>query len=62
MAMLAATDGLLKLFLLRGSPLRLARDAGMGLADRMPEVKGAVMQAAAGLSGDVPRLLRGEAL
>jgi 2-octaprenyl-6-methoxyphenol hydroxylase len=62
MAMLAATDGLLKLFLLRGGPVRLARDAGMGLVDRMPEIKGAVMKAAAGLSGDVPRLLRGEAL
>ena len=62
MTMLAATDGLLKLFLMRGGPVRVARDVGMGIVDRMPDVKGAVMKAAAGLSGDVPRLLRGEAL
>jgi len=62
MLMLAAMDGLLKLFSLRASPARLARDAGMGVFDRMPAVKGAVMRSAAGLSGDVPRLLRGEPL
>ena len=62
MLMLGAMDGLLKLFTLRTPPARLVRDAGMGMFDRLPGVKGAVMKAAAGLSGDVPRLLRGEAL
>lgn len=62
MTMLAATDGLLKLFALRSSPARLMRDAGLGMVERMPGAKGAIMKAAAGLSGDVPRLLRGEAL
>lgn len=60
--MLMAMDGLLKLFTLPGSAARLIRDAGMGTFDRLPGVKGAVMKAAAGLSGDVPRLLKGEAL
>jgi 2-octaprenyl-6-methoxyphenol hydroxylase len=62
MLMLAAMDGLLKLFSLRSSPARLVRDAGMGVFDRMPGLKDNVMRAAAGLSGDVPRLLRGEQL
>lgn len=62
MAMLAATDGLLKLFAMRAAPVRLVRDAGLGVVERLPGVKSAVMKAAAGLSGDVPRLLRGEAL
>jgi 2-octaprenyl-6-methoxyphenol hydroxylase len=62
MTMLAATDGLLRLFALPGGPARLVRDAGLGTVERLPGVKGAVMKAAAGLSGDVPRLLRGEAL
>jgi 2-octaprenyl-6-methoxyphenol hydroxylase len=62
MLMLGAMDGLLKLFSLRSSAARLARDAGMGVFDRMPGLKGTVMRSAAGLSGDVPRLLRGEAL
>ncbi len=61
-AMLMAMDGLLKLFTLPGSAARLVRDAGMGAFDRLPGVKGAVMKAAAGLSGDVPRLLKGESL
>lgn len=62
MTMLASTDALLKLFTLRGSPLRLLRDAGLGTVERLPGAKAAIMKAAAGLSGDVPRLLRGEAL
>lgn len=62
MAMLAAMDGLLRLFMMPGKPARVVRDAGMGAMDRMPRVKGAVIRAAAGLSGEVPRLLRGDAL
>jgi 2-octaprenyl-6-methoxyphenol hydroxylase len=62
MAMLAATDGLLRLFALRNGAVRLVRDAGMGAVERVPGLKSAVTKAAAGLSGDVPRLLRGEAL
>lgn len=62
MTMLAATDGMLTLFSLGGGPVRLVRDAGLGTVDRIPGAKAAIMKAAAGLSGDVPRLLKGEAL
>ncbi|BCJ89345.1 2-octaprenyl-6-methoxyphenyl hydroxylase [Terrihabitans soli] len=62
MTMLAATDSLLKLFTLPGAPARLLRDAGLGVVERIPAAKAAITKAAAGLSGDVPRLLRGEAL
>jgi 2-octaprenyl-6-methoxyphenol hydroxylase len=62
MAMLAATDALLKLFAVRSEPARIVRDAGLGVVERLPGAKAAIMTAAAGLAGDVPRLLRGEAL
>lgn len=62
MAILGATDGLLRLFALRGGPARIVRDAGLGAVERLPGAKALIMKAAAGLSGDVPRLLRGEAL
>jgi 2-octaprenyl-6-methoxyphenol hydroxylase len=38
------------------------RDIGLGLVDRVPPLKSAFIRQAAGLSGEVPRLLRGEAL
>lgn len=40
--------------------LRSLREAGLGLADRLPMVKQAFVAEAAGLKGDVPKLLRGE--
>jgi 2-octaprenyl-6-methoxyphenol hydroxylase len=42
--------------------LRLARDVGLGLVDRVPALKELFIREAAGLAGDVPKLLRGEAL
>ena len=42
--------------------LRSARDTGLGLVDRVPPLKKAFIRQAAGLTGEVPRLLRGEAL
>jgi 2-octaprenyl-6-methoxyphenol hydroxylase len=62
MAMEVATDGLNRLFSNRSDALRLIRDVGLGLVDRMPALKGLFIREAAGLSGDVPKLLRGEAL
>ena len=62
LAMLSATDGLIRLFGGRSTPLRLLRDTGLGVVDRLPLLKSAFVQSAAGLSGEVPRLLRGEAL
>ena len=61
-AMAAATDALNRLFSNRSDVLRLARDLGLGLVDRLPALKQLFIREAAGLVGDVPRLLRGEAL
>jgi 2-octaprenyl-6-methoxyphenol hydroxylase len=62
MAMGIATDGLNRLFSNRSDALKFARDLGLGLVDRMPELKGFFVREAAGLTGEVPKLLRGEAL
>src|SRR4051795_5508396 len=61
-AMGMATDGLNRLFSNRSDALRLIRDVGLGLVDRVPALKGLFIREAAGLTGDVPKLLRGEAL
>src|SRR5580698_774221 len=57
-----ATDGLNRLFSNRSDVLRLARDVGLGLVDRVPNLKRLFIREAAGLVGDVPKLLRGEML
>jgi 2-octaprenyl-6-methoxyphenol hydroxylase len=62
MAMGVATDGLNRLFSNRSDLLRLVRDLGLGLVDRMPALKGLFIREAAGLTGEVPKLLRGETL
>jgi 2-octaprenyl-6-methoxyphenol hydroxylase len=61
-AMGMATDGLNRLFSNRSDALRFVRDVGLGLVDRVPALKGLFIREAAGLTGDVPKLLRGEAL
>ncbi len=61
-AMGIATDGLNRLFSNRSDLVRAARDIGLGLVDRVPNIKRLFMREAAGLVGDVPKLLRGEAL
>ncbi len=62
MAMGIATDGLNRLFSNRSDALRLMRDVGLGLVDRLPALKRLFIREAAGLVGEVPKLLRGEAL
>jgi 2-octaprenyl-6-methoxyphenol hydroxylase len=62
MAMGIATDGLNRLFSNRSDALRLMRDVGLGLVDRLPGLKRLFIREAAGLVGDVPKLLKGEAL
>ncbi len=57
-----ATDGLNRLFSNRSAVLRLVRDVGLGLVDRVPNLKRLFIREAAGLVGDVPKLLRGKAL
>ncbi len=39
---------------------RAARDAGLGIVDRLPGLKQTIVREAAGQTGDVPRLLKGE--
>jgi 2-octaprenyl-6-methoxyphenol hydroxylase len=62
MAMGLATNSLNLLFSNRSTVLRTVRDIGLGLVDRAPPVKEIFIRQAAGLSGEVPRLLKGEAL
>jgi 2-octaprenyl-6-methoxyphenol hydroxylase len=61
-AMGVATNSLNMLFSNKSTLLRTVRDIGLGLVDRVPPLKSAFIRQAAGLSGEVPRLLRGEAL
>jgi 2-octaprenyl-6-methoxyphenol hydroxylase len=61
-AMGIATDGLNRLFSNQSDALRLVRDVGLGIVDRLPALKHLFIREAAGLVGEVPKLLRGEAL
>lgn len=61
-AMGVVTDGLNRLFSNDSTPLRLARDLGLGLVERMPGLKRFFIREAAGLAGPTPRLLKGEML
>jgi 2-octaprenyl-6-methoxyphenol hydroxylase len=60
MAMGFATDGLNRLFSNHSDILRFARDVGLGMVERLPPLKRLFIREAAGLVGDVPKLLRGE--
>jgi 2-octaprenyl-6-methoxyphenol hydroxylase len=62
MTMGIATDGLNRLFSNHSDALRLARDIGLGVIERMPALKRMFIREAAGFTGDVPKLLKGEAL
>jgi len=56
------TDGLNRLFSNDNPVLRLARDVGLGIVDRLPALKRMFMREAAGEGGELPRLLKGEAI
>ena len=62
MTMGVATDGLNRLFSNHSDVLRLVRDIGLGVVDRMPLLKGSFIRQAAGITGETPKLLRGESL
>ena len=62
LALMAVTDGLNRLFANDLLPVRLAREAGLALVDRVPPAKRFFMRHAMGLMGDLPRAMRGEAL
>jgi 2-octaprenyl-6-methoxyphenol hydroxylase len=61
-AMGLATNSLNLLFSNKSTLLRTVRDIGLGLVDRAPPLKELFIRQAAGLTGEVPRLLKGEAL
>ena len=60
--MAMVTDGMNRLFSNDIAPVRVFRDFGLGVVDRAPPLKSLFIRQAAGLSGEVPRLLKGEAL
>src|SRR5215831_3090738 len=62
MAMGVATNSLNFLFSNKSTLLRTVRDIGLGFVDRAPPLKSLFIRQAAGLTGEVPRLLKGEAL
>ncbi|WP_315743567.1 MULTISPECIES: ubiquinone biosynthesis hydroxylase [unclassified Bradyrhizobium] len=62
MAMGLATNSLNFLFSNKSTLLRTVRDIGLGLVDRTPPLKELFIRQAAGLTGEIPRLLKGEAL
>jgi 2-octaprenyl-6-methoxyphenol hydroxylase len=62
MTMGVATDGLNRLFSNHSDVLRLVRDIGLGVVERLPSLKRVFIREAAGFAGDVPKLLKGDAL
>ena len=60
--MLASTDGLNKLFSNDIAPIRMARDLGLAAVNRAGPLKKFLMRQAMGLTGTLPRLLKGESL
>jgi len=58
--MVAATDGLNRLFSNAIPPFKLARDVGLAMVNRSPPIKKLFMLHAMGLLGDLPKLIRGE--
>ncbi len=57
-----ATDVLNRLFSNDNPLLRITRDIGLGLVDRMPGLKKSFISQAAGDQADTPKLLRGESI
>ena len=53
-------DGVNRLFSNDNPLLRLGRDLGLGLVNALPGLRRSFMRQAAGLSGDLPRLLAGK--
>ena len=58
-ALALATDGFNRLFSNDNPLLRAGRDLGMGIVQAVPGLRRAFIREAAGLSGDVPKLLQG---
>jgi len=56
----ASFDAINRLFSTEGTLRRAAREVGLGLIDRLPALKSRLVAQAAGTTGDLPRLLRGQ--
>ena len=61
-ALAAATDGINRVFSNDNPLLRLGRDLALGAVNAMPGLRRRLIREAAGLTGDLPRLLQGKAL
>lgn len=57
-----ATDSFNRLFSNDNPIIRMARDIGMGAINAMPGLRRGFIREAAGLTGDLPRLMRGQPL
>lgn len=57
-ALVAITDGINRLFANDVTPLRIARNLGFGLVDRLPPLKQLFMRHAMGIMGDLPKRMR----
>ena len=57
-ALAVATDGFNRLFSNDNPILRLGRDLGMGMINAMPKVRRCILREAAGMTGDLPDLMR----
>ena len=55
----AAYDGLNRMFSVDSAILRAGRGAGLGIVDAIPALKAMIIEEAAGLSGELPKLVRG---
>ncbi|MBO45108.1 MAG: 2-octaprenyl-6-methoxyphenyl hydroxylase [Rhodospirillaceae bacterium] len=60
--LIAVTDSLNRLFSNDVGPIRLARDLGLSMVNKMPPAKKFLMRHAMGYVGDLPRLVRGKDL
>jgi 2-octaprenyl-6-methoxyphenol hydroxylase len=58
--MIAATDGLNRIFSNDVGPIKFVRDVGLAAVNRTPPLKRLFMRHAMGVLGDLPRLIRGE--
>ncbi|MFN5614828.1 MAG: FAD-dependent monooxygenase, partial [Brevundimonas sp.] len=61
-ALAAGFDGFVRLYSNDLPPVRLLRGLGMAMVNRVAPLRRAFMQEAGGAAGDLPRLLRGEAV
>jgi len=57
-----ATDAFNRLFSNDNPLLRLGRDLGMGIVGSIPGLRRNFVREAAGLTGDLPRLMQGQAI